>query len=341
MSVCAAHRILTQNELLFLNQSAAYLFVLVRECVNFSENRCRDPPGEESNTDVTEMSGISNTFSSYSMTQLNELLEDDDKLYKIVQEMGEMKEVLQTKEMIHASNRSLAEQNLLLQPKLENQKSLLTKRYISLQESFEAYQLHKSELDHRSGSNSLDTMLALLQAEGAKIEEETENMADSFLDGDVTLNTFIDLYQSKRNLAHLRRVKIDKLREILLKSHRQVPVSCSQPVPVSCSQPEAPPARPSPFYTEANNHNDNSPMPQPKRAPPPPPNQPLPSAVPQPQPAVSPYPAFLYSPIPPRTGAPLPSLNPGYPVVFTCPYPPVLPRRPRARVAPPSGFMIQ
>lgn len=28
--------------------------------------------------------------------------------------------------------------------------------------------------DHKTGSTSLDTLLALLQAEGAKIEEETE-----------------------------------------------------------------------------------------------------------------------------------------------------------------------
>ncbi|XP_012992258.2 VPS37B subunit of ESCRT-I a [Esox lucius] len=283
------------------------------------------------------MSCIANTFSSYSMTQLNELLEDDNKLNKIVQEMEEMKEVQQTKEMTLASNRSLAEQNLQLEPRLENQKSLLTKRYISLQESFEAYHVHKSELDHSPGNSSLDTLLALLQAEGAKIEEETENMADSFLDGDVTLDIFIDLYQSKRKLAHLRRVKIDKLQEILLKGP-PLPQ-----VPVSCSQPEVLSARPSPFYTEANSHNDqnHSPVPQPRRAPPPPPTQKPPSVVPQPKPEVFSYPATLYPPIPPRMGAPLASISPGYPHVFMSPYPPALPQRPAPRVAPPSGFMIQ
>lgn len=50
----------------------------------------KDPRGKERNTAVTEMSGFGNKFSSYSMTQLNELLEDDDKLNSIVQEMEEV-----------------------------------------------------------------------------------------------------------------------------------------------------------------------------------------------------------------------------------------------------------
>ncbi|XP_021477640.1 vacuolar protein sorting-associated protein 37B [Oncorhynchus mykiss] len=280
------------------------------------------------------MSGFGNKFSSYSMTQLNELLEDDDKLNSIVQEMEEMQEVQQTKEMILASNRSLAEQNLQLQPRLNHQKSQLTKCYSSLQESFEAYQVHKSKLDHSSGNSSLETFLALLQAEGAKIEEETENMADSFLDGDVTLDAFMDLYQSNRKLAHLRRVKIDKLQEMVLKGGRlpRVPVSCSHPQEVS--------ARPAPLYTEANNHNP-FPVPQPRRAPPPPPTQQPLAVAPQPQPAVFSYPATPYPPIPPRAGHPLLSVKPGYQHPFVSQYPPALPQRPPPRMAPQSGFMIQ
>ncbi|XP_064827280.1 vacuolar protein sorting-associated protein 37B-like [Oncorhynchus masou masou] len=263
------------------------------------------------------MSGFWNKFSSYSMTQLNEMLEDDDKLNKIIQEMEEMQDVQQIKEMILASNRSLAEQNLQLQPSLEHQKTQLTKCYGSLQENFEAYQVHKSKLDHTLGNSSLDTLLALLQAEGAKIEEETENMADSFLDGDVTLDTFIDSYQSKRKLAHLRRVKIDKLQEMVLKGHRlpQVPVSCSHLQEVS--------ARPAPLYTEVNNH---SPVPQPRRAPPPPPAQQPPGVAPQP--AVFSYPTIPYPPIPPRAAHLLPSANPEHQHHFMSQCPPVLPQRP-------------
>lgn len=37
------------------------------------------------------MSSYSNMFSSYTMTQLNEILEDDEKLTKMIQEMDEVR----------------------------------------------------------------------------------------------------------------------------------------------------------------------------------------------------------------------------------------------------------
>ena len=57
-----------------------------------------------------------------------------------------MQEVQQSKEKTLASNRSLAEHNLVLQPELEQKKEQLTSRYRRLQESFESYQLRKSTL---------------------------------------------------------------------------------------------------------------------------------------------------------------------------------------------------
>lgn len=58
----------------------------------------------------------------------------------------QMQEVQQSKERTLVSNRTLAEQNLELQPQLERQKEQLTRRYRSLQESFESFQLRKSTL---------------------------------------------------------------------------------------------------------------------------------------------------------------------------------------------------
>ncbi|XP_061622700.1 VPS37B subunit of ESCRT-I a [Phyllopteryx taeniolatus] len=248
-----------------------------------------------------------------------------------------MQEVQLSKETTLVNNRTLAEENLALQPGLELKKEKLTKTYGCLQESFDAYQLRKTTLDHKSGNTSLDILLALLQAEGAKIEEETENMADSFLDGDMTLEAFIDSYQNQRKLAHLRRVKIEKLQEMVLKGQQLPQASVS----TSRSQDMSAGARPSSsLLTEAG--SDSSPLLQPRRKPPPPPSQtapllnPAPTVPPQPSTyyAVSPYP-----PIPPRTGQPYPNVSSGYP--FLAQYPPALPQRTPSRVAPQPGFIIQ
>ncbi|KAK2837725.1 hypothetical protein Q5P01_014937 [Channa striata] len=281
------------------------------------------------------MSTFSSKFGAYTLTQLNEILEDDEKLTKMVQEMDEMQDVQQSKETILANNRTLAEQNLALQPRLEHKKEQLIKRYSCLQENFESYQLRKSGLDHKSGNSSLDTLLALLQAEGAKIEEETENMADSFLDGNMALDSFVDSYQNKRKLAHLRRVKIEKLQEMVLKGQRlpqgSVTTSRSQDVSVAAS-----------LLAEAS--NSSSPVAQPRRKPPPPPSQPAPildqtpTSAPQPPVFYSPSP---YPPIPPRTGQPFPNIASGYPSHFISQYPPALPQRPPPRMAPQPGFIMQ
>ncbi|KAM7234307.1 hypothetical protein CapIbe_014465, partial [Capra ibex] len=187
-------------------------------------------------------------FAGLSLVQLNELLEDEGQLTEMVQKMEETQNVQLNKEMTLASNRSLAEGNLLYQPQLDSRKARLTQKYQELQVLFEAYQIKKTKLDKQSSSASLETLLALLQAEGAKIEEDTENMAEKFLDGELPLDSFIDVYQSKRKLAHMRRVKIEKLQEMVLKGQRlpQAPAPAPLPPRVPELAPAAPPALPRP-----------------------------------------------------------------------------------------------
>ncbi|TRZ02131.1 hypothetical protein DNTS_031910, partial [Danionella cerebrum] len=277
----------------------------------------------------------SNTECSYTLTQINELLEDDEKLSKFIDDSEEIKELQQNKEMTLTNNRLLAEQNLQLQPRLELQKNELTGRYQTLQDQFEAHQLRRSTLDHRSGNMPLDTLLALLQAEGAKIEEETENMADAFLDGEVALDVFIDEYQSKRKLAHLRRVKIEKLQEMVLKGHHVSPAA------PQAFRAQDIPSRPAPLQRELN----GSPMPMPRRAPPLPPAKttPTPAAPPTTSgPPAVPPPLSPYPPIPPRVGNTPPFLHQGYPSMYMPqPYGPPLPQRPSPRMAPQPGFILQ
>ncbi|KAM5192542.1 vacuolar protein sorting-associated protein 37B [Mantella aurantiaca] len=282
----------------------------------------------------------SSKFNHLSLTQLNELLDDDAKLGQMAQEMDEAQSLQLSKEMTLAGNRSLAEANLLYQPKMDDLKATLTQRYQELQTLMESHQLKKTKLDQQSVNASLETLLALLQTEGAKIEEETENMAESFLDGGVQLDSFIDEYLSKRKLAHLRRVKIEKLQEMVLKGQRLPQVSVlSQPKPAESVQ--APPASyPSGFSTP--------PAVVPRRAvPPPPPAQagmyptPFALAAQQPSPGL-PYAATPTPPIPPRVGYPpiaqMP--QPGYPNPFAPQYPPALPQRPPQRLPPNAGFIL-
>ncbi|XP_063271963.1 vacuolar protein sorting-associated protein 37B [Prinia subflava] len=271
-----------------------------------------------------------------SLQELSALLDDEERLQDMAREMEEAQNVQHSKDMTLASNRSLAEGNLLYQPKLESLKSNLTEKYQELQVLFEAYQIKKTKLDRQSSNASLETLLALLQTEGAKIEEDTENMAEKFLDGEIPLDSFIDEYQSKRKLAHLRRVKIEKLQEMVLKGQR---LPQAQPRP---AEPAAAPA--DPFQADAN----AAPAALPRRVPPPPPPGPA-GRLPAPFSAALgsgpplPYAGAPYPPLPPRPGGAQPASQaapPGYPAQFVPPYPPPLPQRP-PRLPPHPGFILQ
>ncbi|XP_070806895.1 vacuolar protein sorting-associated protein 37B [Pituophis catenifer annectens] len=261
-----------------------------------------------------------------SLHQLHELLEDEEQLQNMALEMEEAQNVQLSKDMTLASNHSLAEGNLLYQPKLDALKATLTQKYQELQVLFEAYQIKKTKLDRQSNNASLETLLALLQTEGAKIEEDTENMAEKFLDGDIPLDTFIDEYQSQRKLAHLRRVKIEKLQEVVLKGPRRPPVP---PPPVLQT-------------SEAN----TPPSVMPRRNPPPPPPVSVVPAGHFPTPFMAPmgHNPYLYPPLPPRTGAPPPpgqGPSPGYPNPFLALYPSTPPQRPPPRLPSNPGFIME
>lgn len=149
-------------------------------------------------------------------------------------------------------------------------------------------------------------------------------MADSFLDGDLTLDGFMDDYQRKRLLAHLRRVKIDKLREHVLNGLTQPPQA------TSASVPPAQPSRPQDFPTSPSPYTNGSPSPLPERAPHPPPSQPI----------ALPYPACPYP-------SPLPSLSaynssPYMPQPYMPqPYTPTPPQHSSPHLSPRTGFIMQ
>ncbi|XP_062037867.1 vacuolar protein sorting-associated protein 37B [Lepus europaeus] len=269
-------------------------------------------------------------FAGLSLMQLNELLEDEAQLTEMVQKMEETQTVQLSKEMTLASNRSLAEGNLLFQPRLDSRKACLTQKYQELQVLFEAYQIKKTKLDKQSSSASLETLLALLQAEGAKIEEDTENMAEQFLDGELPLDAFIDVYQSKRKLAHTRRVKIEKLQEMVLKGQR--PPQASAPLPPRVAEQAPAPEAGGP------------PSVAPRRIPPPPPQVPAgrlatPFTAAAGAGQAAPYAGLQCPPLPPRGGLPP---QPGFSAQFVSLYPPALPQRPPPRLPPHQpGFILQ
>nr|XP_032823355.1 vacuolar protein sorting-associated protein 37B-like isoform X5 [Petromyzon marinus] len=152
-----------------------------------------------------------------SLQQLRGLLENEEKLAEMVRERDEVQCVELERCTAVASTRSLAELNMGLEPQLALSRAVLSSKYQQLHELLRHYQRKQRQLaESFDGSCCPETLLALLQAETAKAEEEAEAVAESFLAGELPLDDFVESFLARRSLIHLRRAKADKLKEMLL-----------------------------------------------------------------------------------------------------------------------------
>ncbi|KOC65810.1 Vacuolar protein sorting-associated protein 37B [Habropoda laboriosa] len=151
--------------------------------------------------------------------ELKELLNNDEKFEDIVKDVKQFKDLETEKEVLMASNRSLAEFNLSKQPELQECKQILKELSEKGNRLCTSVKEKLDEIKEKSGQMTVDTALDLLQTAAAEIEEESETMAEKFLAGDMEVDEFFEQFLSRRKLMHLRKVKVDKLRELTRKSH--------------------------------------------------------------------------------------------------------------------------
>ncbi|XP_004683448.2 PREDICTED: vacuolar protein sorting-associated protein 37C [Condylura cristata] len=159
--------------------------------------------------------GKMETLKDKTVAELEEMQNDPETIDRLAQEAPEVQDLQLEREMALATNRSLAEQNLEFQGPLEISRSNLSDKYQELRKLVERCQEQKAKLEKFSSAMQPGTLLDLLQIEGMKIEEESEAMAEKFLEGEVPLETFLETFSSMRMLSHLRRVRVEKLQEVM------------------------------------------------------------------------------------------------------------------------------
>ncbi|NXN26053.1 VP37C protein, partial [Nycticryphes semicollaris] len=191
------------------------------------------------------------TLRNRTVEELQELQENAEEIERLALESQEVQELQLEREMALAANRSLAEQNLKFQAPLETGRADLSNKYEELQRLAERCKEQKAKLEKFSAAMQPQTLLDLLQVESQKIEEESEKMAEKFLEGEVALETFLEGFSGMRKLSHLRRVRVEKLQEILRKLETsQEPGRDSQQPPPHVPSPADPP-KPPPFPSGA------------------------------------------------------------------------------------------
>lgn len=200
------------------------------------------------------------TLKDKTLEELEEMQNDPEAINRLAQEAPEVQDLQLEREMALATNRSLAERNLEFQGPLEISRSNLSDKYQELRKLVERCQEQKAKLEKFSSALQPETLLDLLQIEGMKIEEESEAMAEKFLEGEVPLETFLENFSSMRVLSHLRRVRVEKLQDVMRK-----PRVSQEPAGDAPPPRPPPPPRPAP---QATPPAAEEPPPPPSAAPP-------------------------------------------------------------------------
>lgn len=147
--------------------------------------------------------------------ELQSLLDDDSKLEQLVQDSEMVKHLRQSKQTLLVSNKSLAEYNLSKEENLIFGRNTLAQTYSQAEDLHKKVKESKLQMGCHGNSTSLDILLALLETEAAKTEEQSENLSEQLLTSKIDIGNFTDTYMTMRTQMYQRKVKADKLLEMM------------------------------------------------------------------------------------------------------------------------------
>ncbi|XP_032901954.1 vacuolar protein sorting-associated protein 37D [Amblyraja radiata] len=156
-------------------------------------------------------------FGIFSTRHLKDVLEDEGKLASMVQLSPQLQALQKEREIILGNNRRMADANLSMQPWLDNNKMHLADKYQELQEMAAVYREKQKKVAAYLERHSPKSALKLLERDMVKNEEESEEITNTFLAGQVPLDNFLQKYHRTRTLCHVRKTQVEKLQEVIRK----------------------------------------------------------------------------------------------------------------------------
>ncbi|XP_015369997.1 PREDICTED: vacuolar protein sorting-associated protein 37B [Diuraphis noxia] len=194
----------------------------------------------------TAVSSVMGLMSHLTASDLKEILNDDSKFEMYAKELKPNKEIDTEKEMLIASNQSLAEFNLTKEPELVSGKERLCEMYEEAEKLYKSVTEKVNTLKQHKSSMNPETILALLQTASCETEEESDKLAEKFLSGDTDLEGFLEEFLKRRKDMHLRKAKADKMSELLSRRNNSFRPSINNIQQTTAGYPQ--PGYPNSFY---------------------------------------------------------------------------------------------
>ncbi|KAF0886371.1 VP37A protein, partial [Crocuta crocuta] len=139
-------------------------------------------------------------LSELSVSQLTDMNEQEEILLEQFLTLPQLKQIITDKDDLVKSIEELARKNLLLEPSLEAKRQTVLDKYellTQLKSTFEKKMQRQHEL---SESCSASALQARLKVAAHEAEEESDNIAEDFLEGKTEIDDFLSSFMEKRTV---------------------------------------------------------------------------------------------------------------------------------------------
>lgn len=154
-------------------------------------------------------------LSELSVSQLTDMNEQEEILLEQFLTLPQLKQVITDKDNLVRSIEELARKNLLLEPSLEAKRQTVLDKYELLTQMKSTFEKKMQRQHELSESCSASALQARLKVAAHEAEEESDNIAEDFLEGKTEIDDFLSSFMEKRTVCHCRRAKEEKLQQVI------------------------------------------------------------------------------------------------------------------------------
>ncbi|KAK1341801.1 hypothetical protein QTO34_016551 [Cnephaeus nilssonii] len=159
-------------------------------------------------------------LSELSVSQLTDMNEQEEILLEQFLTLPQLKQVITDKDNLVRSIEELAKfyltgKNLLLEPSLEAKRQTVLDKYELLTQMKSTFEKKMQRQHELSESCSASALQARLKVAAHEAEEESDNIAEDFLEGKTEIDDFLSSFMEKRTVCHCRRAKEEKLQQVI------------------------------------------------------------------------------------------------------------------------------
>ncbi|XP_063970203.1 vacuolar protein sorting-associated protein 37A-like [Lytechinus pictus] len=159
-------------------------------------------------------------FKDYTQEQLQDLIEDDEKLDDIFRIVPQLAKMHTDRTELYQSCEEIAKLNLSYQPEIERLRRELGETVIFRNELKNNFELKCQQQQSLNEQCSLSHLMDNMRVSAADAEHQSDDLAERFLEDKITLDEFLKQFSEQRRLLHIRKVKEEKLSQLIPNQER-------------------------------------------------------------------------------------------------------------------------